>query len=215
MPARTDQAILLDWNGTLLDDLGLVYKSIVEIFRTYRVCPPTLKKYRDEISNDFMRFYWNHGIPRNARAEDLNRIRGRVLRRGQTSRHLQKNAKRILHILERDGILCGLVSAEVPVLLRWSLRDFGVADSFALTMGGAYHKRAAISRAIRQLGVSPGRTIYVGDTADDVFSAKGAECIAVGYTRGYNSRSRLEKAKPDFLIDDLLQIQEVSREVFA
>ena len=41
------KAVLFDWNGTLLDDLGLLaYGSVVKIFESHDIPSPTLEQYR-------------------------------------------------------------------------------------------------------------------------------------------------------------------------
>ena len=55
---------VLDWNGTLLNDLPLVYRSVCQIFATYGLPAPTLEQYRTEMSQEWMKFYLNYGIPK-------------------------------------------------------------------------------------------------------------------------------------------------------
>lgn len=53
-----------------------------------------------------------------------------------------------------------------------------------------------------ELGVLPGNVAYVGDSDTDIEAARRAGAFAVGVLWGYQTRDRLENAKPDLLISD-------------
>lgn len=53
-----------------------------------------------------------------------------------------------------------------------------------------------------EMGVSPDRCIYFGDSASDVMAAHNAGMYAVGVTWGYQPVERIKTGEPDALIDD-------------
>lgn len=60
--------------------------------------------------------------------------------------------------------------------------------------------------AAAMLEVDPRRVAYVGDSPADVESALGAGAVAIAATWGVASRERLLGARPDFIIDDILDL---------
>lgn len=199
------RAVFLDWNGTLLDDIDLVYGSICEIFREFRIKPPTKKQYRTEITAQFMDFYWGHGIPQNTDADELNKIRSDFLRVNWNLVSLQKGARSILKTLHEMDVKTAIVSSEIERVLKDRLIQFGI-NSFDLVIGNAWDKKKALLDAALTLGVVPQKTMYVDDTRDGCISAKEAGMIAVGFIGGYDSRSRIESAKPNYVIERLSQV---------
>lgn len=63
-------------------------------------------------------------------------------------------------------------------------------------------KKKRVEKYIRQKGLNPAELFYIGDTTVDVESARhaGAQTVAVSW--GLNTRQALEKANPDFLVDE-------------
>ena len=51
-------------------------------------------------------------------------------------------------------------------------------------------------------GTNSGHTFYVCDTAGDVREAREAGVKTVAVTWGWHPRSRLERARPDVIVDD-------------
>lgn len=58
-----------------------------------------------------------------------------------------------------------------------------------------------------------GEVFYIGDTVGDIKEGKKAKATTVAVTWGWHDRDRLERAKPDFIVDrpnELLELSKVS-----
>jgi 2-phosphoglycolate phosphatase len=87
-----------------------------------------------------------------------------------------------------------------------ALRISGLLSSFALVLGGdsVPRKKPApdpVLKAAEGLGVSPRECVLVGDTEVDVQAARQAGARSIGVTWGYGSRTSLEAAGVDHLIE--------------
>src|SRR3989344_8317068 len=106
------EAVIFDWNGTLHDDLEwLAYRSVVKIFETYNLSPPTLDEYRQEITADFMKFYYKQGFAHNfsGQGEDgdskaLNVIRKKCYTENGDKGNIRRDATRTVFNLRSMGI---------------------------------------------------------------------------------------------------------------
>jgi phosphoglycolate phosphatase-like HAD superfamily hydrolase len=58
-------------------------------------------------------------------------------------------------------------------------------------------------RRAREAGVRFERTVVIGDTPSDVACARAGGAVSVAVLTGWGSRTELEAAKPDLLIEDL------------
>ncbi len=61
---------------------------------------------------------------------------------------------------------------------------------------------AGLLRTISELGSTPARTIYVGDSPGDVKVSRNAGTFAMGVAWGYHDATRLQEAGADIVIDD-------------
>jgi HAD superfamily hydrolase (TIGR01509 family) len=60
--------------------------------------------------------------------------------------------------------------------------------------------------ALSRLGLKAGDSVMIGDTTDDIYSAKGAGLVAVGITTGVQKRNQLMLAGADLVVDSLVDL---------
>ena len=60
--------------------------------------------------------------------------------------------------------------------------------------------------AMRQTGVSAGRTLMVGDSVTDVKTGRAAGAAVAAVSYGYNHGENIADAEPDWVIDSMLEI---------
>lgn len=203
---------VFDWNGTLLNDLPIVYDSVIEIFKRYGLPAPTLEEYRSEIKADFMKFYHAHGMPAEVTGDDLNKIRKEYLTAHRSESTLQNSTLTMLFSCKNAGLSRAIVSAQVPELLSQELVRFGIANVFDNVRGGAWPKKEeALLEVMKKFDVRPYEAFYVDDTFDGIASAKNVGMATFGYTGGYNPRPRILEANPNWVIDDLSEIVPILR----
>lgn len=188
---------IFDWNGTMLDDLPVVYGSVRKIFQTYGLPAPSLDAYREEITTDFMKFYEKHGLT-GAKPEDLNAIRKSYLVEHGREAKLHKGAEDLILLCRNLGLQTAVVSAEIPEVLDKKLSEFGIFPLIDRITGGAYNKPAALIDTLDFLGVQAEKAFYLDDTLDGLMAAKSVGITTIGFCNGYNSRKRIMLAEPDF-----------------
>jgi len=90
---------------------------------------------------------------------------------------------------------------------REMLTRLGIADYFSFIYGGnSFDQKkpspVGVKRLIRDLGVTPRRTLMVGDSETDVLTGRNAGVWTCGVTYGFGAHT-LEDALPDLVLDDL------------
>jgi len=60
-----------------------------------------------------------------------------------------------------------------------------------------------------KFNIHPRNTIMIGDSKNDIISAKNANIESVGVTWGYNYGESIEKYNPDYIIDDMQKLLEI------
>lgn len=87
-----------------------------------------------------------------------------------------------------------------------ALRMAGILEFFSAVLGGdsVTKKKPSpdpVLQAAAELGVSPNACAVVGDTENDVRAGKDAGARTIGVTWGYGTRTRLEAAGVDYLVE--------------
>jgi len=68
-----------------------------------------------------------------------------------------------------------------------------------------------INKLLELSGIPKTRAVIVGDTTYDILAGKAAGIKTVAVTYGFQSRAVLAAAKPDFLIDNMKELQKILR----
>ncbi len=112
------------------------------------------------------------------------------------------------------GAVLAIVSNKTERITRRLMATLGLADYFALILGGdslATKKPAPeqLLYTIRELALTPERTIMVGDSQLDVIAAQRAGLASCGVTWGLIPESDLRESKPTFLVRSVDALESV------
>jgi len=125
-----------------------------------------------------------------------------------------KVLNRALHTvreLHSKGFKLALVGGRPISQVEPELEFSGIGDylDLVLTAEAVSRPKPApdiVQRAIEFWNISAGQILVVGDSPDDIASAKSAGAFSAGVCGGYFSKEAVVKAKPDFLLDSVSDI---------
>ena len=192
------EAILFDWDGTLVDTLGALYQANVAVMAAFDL-PFDDDLYRQHFTPDWRVMYRRLGVPDHRLQEANDRWLAAYGSGREAS--LLPGAAEALARLAAAGRPLGLVTAGHRSVVEPQLDQFGLAGRFAVTVFGddlPVHKPdpAPLRRAPETLGLGdrPAATVYVGDVPDDMVMARRVGVHAVGIVSALSERSSLTEA---------------------
>lgn len=193
---RKFRLCILDWNGTLQDDLHHIYECGVQrIFRHYDLPVPTLDEYRHEVAADFMgSFYWPRGIPRDVTAADLNAIMAEGFKEKGTPPGLFPDAAAFVETLAGRGLTLVVASGYATAKLDAAVDRSGLGGHFLRVVGDVRDKPEAFAGLMEIAGADHFETVVVGDTVEDIEGALAVGATPFICTRGFHPENRLRQA---------------------
>jgi len=107
----------------------------------------------------------------------------------------------LAELKKRHGLV--IISSNSSFAIRLMLAKFGFESYFDDILGADFNfsKIEKILYVKGHYGTNGGHTFYVCDTAGDVREAREAGVKTVAVTWGWHPRERLERAKPDAIIE--------------
>lgn len=128
-----------------------------------------------------------------------------------------KNAKELLESLKQQGYRLGIVSTKKQDVVRYGLSLFDLEDYFEVILGETDVKCGkpnpeGILKACEMLKEGHDSCVYVGDSATDIQAAKNAGVFSIGYIFNEERKQKLLDSKPNRVIDDLMEIEEILKE---
>jgi len=178
------EAILFDWDGTLVDSLGAFHRANARVMDAFGL-PFDEVVYRRHYVPDWRLMYLRLGIPGD-RLDEANELWHATFAAGTDVVAFDGTAK-ALQALRNDGADLGIVTAGDRSIVVPQLERTGLAELLPIRVFGddlAVHKPdpAPLRRALQMLGLAdrPNAAAYVGDAPTDMRMAVAAGCRAVG-----------------------------------
>jgi phosphoglycolate phosphatase len=177
-------AILFDWDGTLVDSLGAFHTANARVMSEFGL-PFDEAVYRRHYTPDWRLMYRRLGIPGD-RIDEANVLWHATFAAG-TEVAAFEGAAEALRALASGGAALGIVTAGDRSIVGPQLERTGFADLLPVRVFGddlPVHKPdpAPLRLALRMLGLEdrPESVAYVGDAPTDMLMASAAGCRAIG-----------------------------------
>ncbi len=200
------KAVIFDYDGVLMDSLGLVYKCYEDITKEFdnKILSNLSGKF--DISNiDWRITLANAGI---TQPEDVKRVVEIFWKSWKDNEHMLKPIAGIKPVLEKlsKKYQLGIASNNWEKSISSSLEQFGMAGFFKSIAGGGDKQMfkpepGLLLHCMQELGAKPGESVYIGDMDGDIIAARNAKCKkAIAVTFGFHSHEKLLKLKPDVIV---------------
>jgi HAD superfamily hydrolase (TIGR01509 family) len=209
------QAVLFDWDGTLLDSYEADSAAYLAMFREMGIAWG-LDELARHYSPNWYRVYRVAKLPR-SRWEEANRAWRQHYAKHQPK--LVPGARRVLAGIARRHLL-GLVTSGDRDRVDQQLRMFRLTRLFAARVcaGDTRQKKphpAPLRLALRQLRLHPSACVYVGDSPHDLEMSRRAGVRAIAVLGRFPTEKGLRRAKPEILLDSLLELPEALQSLVA
>jgi len=200
------EAVLLDWDGTLLDSFEADTAAYLEMFRRMGI-----GWGREELARHYSPDWYR--VYRAARLERARWDEADIAWRQAYARHrpqLIEGARGVLRQLGARYAL-GLVTSGDCGRVLPQLRRLRLVSTFAARVcqhGGLRRKPhpEPLLTALAQMDVDPGAAVYVGDAPEDVQMARRARVRAIGVLGSFPTARRLRASEPEALLGSLLEL---------
>ena len=213
------EAILFDWDGTLVDSFAF-HSTVTHRFLLSRGFSVTIEQVEKHIGNTMDCVLDGCGVPKEMQPEVVNAFdhyyindAGGLLR----ATVIDESVAPLLYGLRRAGRKTGVVTNSKHALVKELIRLNRMEACFDAVSGAnadSLNKEIRCADVIRGLGASPARTLYVGDTRYDIMLAKkcGMDSCIVRHEIGWESdyAALEEEFRPTFVVDTLGGVEAVA-----
>jgi phosphoglycolate phosphatase len=208
-PANALQAVLFDWDGTLLDSADADSSAYLAMFGELGI-PWGLSELAAHYTPNWHHVYRAAKIPV-SKWEIADKLWAKHY--VHHTPKLVPGARRILAWVARRYQLGLVTSGDRNRVLR-QLRYFGLTRLFAthVCAGDTPQKKphpAPLRFALKQMCLDPRACVYVGDSPHDLEMSKRAGVRAIAVIGRFPTEAGLRAAKPEFLLNSLKELPAV------
>lgn len=199
------QNIILDWSGTLVDDLTQVMEATNHVLVGFGKKPLTRDEFREQFCLPIKDFY-DRVLP----GEDWTKIDHLYWER---KRPIRNSIFWLPHAVE---FLEFCRTRKMPTFILSTISE----ESFALhtkrlpimeyvthAYVGVPDKVKRLPEILRERKLDPRQTVFIGDMAHDVDAGRAAGVVTCGVLTGYNTLPQLRAASPDLIVEHLGELK--------
>lgn len=188
--------VIWDFNGTLIDDLDLVVRTVNTQLTKRDLSPLTAKAYRDVFGFPVEDYYRRIGVTfENETMSDLSADFFADYGPALKDCPLHDGALEVLELLKKKVPRQFVLSAMEQGMLRSMIRHLGIEHFFDGIYGLAHQKADSKISRCRELqkdfDIDPRTTLFIGDTAHDAEVAQTLGLSVALISTGHQSAERL------------------------
>jgi HAD superfamily hydrolase (TIGR01549 family) len=208
MERRTFQAraVLLDWDGTLLNSFGSDSRAYLAMFREMGIdwgMPELIRHY----SPNWHLVYRAAGLKRSL-WDEADRLWHAAYKK--ESPRLLPGARMVIRKLA-GRVKLGIVSSGTRWRIRQQLCDFKLDVHFSACVCAedATHRKphpAPLKLALRRMRMPPKECVYVGDSPEDIVMARRSGVRSIGVRGPFPTAARVLAARPDLMLDSIAEL---------
>ena len=215
-------AILFDFEGTLVDFQWNLVEAVQETFEMLRVIGfPTeriqSRKY-SALMNEATKIAIELRRSPNEVREEIGVIYDRYDEDALTRWKLRPNARHFLSALKAMGIKTGLISNVGKKAMEKAFKKMELQRFFDIVVTRNDVKALkpsgeGINLALDRLRVTKDRSLFIGDSLDDIQAAKEAGLKVMIILGGENPKTDLLTAQPDYLVNHFAELLSCFEEI--
>lgn len=195
---------ILDWSGTLADDLSGVVVATNGVLHHYGRPALTREAFREVFRLPYTEFY-QEVLPE-VDLEDAKRLYLQHFPAGDDIVPLLPYAREFLEYGAATGRRMVLLSSAPEEHFEAQAAVNGVRGFFEGVFCGVVDKREAIHHVLESHGMVPEETAFIGDMRHDIAAAHAAGVMSIATVTGYESAATLMTAHPDLLVQNLSRL---------
>ena len=197
--------LLLDWSGTLADDLPPVIGATNHVLERYGRPPLSREEFRRHFRLPFSEFY-EEFLP-DVPVDELEELFHRRFVEIQDEVTPLPGLFEFLEFCRESGRRLFLLSSVRTEHFATQADRLGVAHYFEHAYAGVRDKRAKIGEILTERGLDRHETAFVGDMIHDIETARHGGVMSIAVLTGYDSIEKLTPAKPNVVVSSLHELR--------
>lgn len=197
--------IILDWSGTVVDDLSFVLEGTNHVLSHFGRPPISREIFRERFTLPWIDFYKEH-LPQVGR-EELNRVFRAKMDAAQPRIPLFADAMEFFLFCRGQHLPIFILSTVDEESFWGQANRLGISPLIRKAYVGVEDKREQIAAILEENRLDPAETIMVGDMIHDIEAARRGGITSCAVLSGFDPHTKLVKAAPDLMVRDLSELR--------
>ncbi|MEM9443845.1 MAG: HAD hydrolase-like protein [Verrucomicrobiota bacterium] len=197
--------VILDWSGTVVDDLSPVIEATNKIFESYQKRSWSRDEFKEKFFLPFPEFYKKYLS--DVSMEEINRVYHETFKTLQGDITLLSGAKDLLDYCRNEKLSLFVLSTIHPDHFREQAPRLQVDQYFKKAYVGIMDKRKKIQEILIENELKAEETLFIGDMQHDIETAHAGGVQSGAVLTGYDSFDKLKLVGPDLIFRNLSEVK--------
>jgi phosphoglycolate phosphatase-like HAD superfamily hydrolase/ADP-ribose pyrophosphatase YjhB (NUDIX family) len=199
------QNIILDWSGTLVDDLTQVMEATNHVLVGFGKQPMTRDEFREQFCLPVKAFY-DRVLP-DADWVKVDRLYWEKKRPLRNSIFWLPHAIEFLEFCRAQKMPTFILSTISEESFTLHTKRLPIMEYLTHAYVGVPDKVTRLPEILRERNLASDKTLFIGDMAHDIDAGRAAGVRTCGVLTGYNTLRQLREAKPDLIVEHLGELK--------
>jgi len=205
--------VIFDWSGVLSNDWKATVETTNDVLEIYGQKRLSEEEFKKHYQLPWINFYKNMGLEVDIK-NDYELWYKEFPKHAHSLEPFPK-AKQTLAWTKGKGKKVIVFSAHNQKLLEQEVKDYGFSGLIDSVNASIPDKRKRIDKLVISHEIERDSTIYVGDMCHDIETARMAGIKSVAVLGGYESKEKLEKENPNYLIQNIGELPALIEKIEA
>ena len=197
--------LILDWSGTLFDDLTPVLRTTNHVFEQFGLATFSRDEFRRHFCLPVRKFY-ERLLPQVALA-DLEQAFFAKFAEHRDGIYILPHTAAFLEFCAEQRLACFVASTVDPHTYHGQMQRFGMDRYITRAYLGIADKTEQIHRILEENRLDPRETLFVGDMEHDIEAGRAGGVRTCAVLTGYNHDETLRALQPDLVCEHLGELQ--------
>ena len=203
--------IIFDWSGVISDDWEPTYCAHQDELEHYGKKRISRKEFKKKFRLPYYEYCRDLGIT--ASVEELRNNWLIFFDKHKHKTKVIKHAKETLEWLAKNRFRIFVLSSHNQEFVDAEIKKYKVGHAIEFAKASVENKVFGMKQLLEEKKISPREAVFVGDMLHDIETAKKNSVKSIAVLTGYDSKEKLLKAKPDFIIKDLRELKKVIKKL--
>jgi phosphoglycolate phosphatase-like HAD superfamily hydrolase len=198
--------VILDWSGTLVDDLLPVVKTTNHVLESCGLAPMSLPQFRAEFCLPIRKFY-ERRVPHVPQAK-LEEIFLTEYPKHHAAITVLPHTREFLRFCQERRMGVYIASTVDAHTYQTQMARFGIEPFITKPYLGIVDKTSTIHHILDENHLDRDETMFVGDMEHDIEAGQAGGIHTCAVLTGYNPLEKLRAMGPDLICQDLGELQQ-------
>lgn len=196
------KAVLIDFDGTIVDSLKGIYKVFKAYFEMKGKPFISFKNFENSFKADWIKFLKEYGVSIEGSTSTNELIEQYIKVVSQAK--VNPSMTEALRSFKELGFKVAVVSSSMEKAIESKLKNENIKVDLIVSgfESRISDKTELLKLALRKLKINPKDAVYVGDMREDMEAGKAIGVKVIGFARGLHDKEALKAARADSIVSD-------------